>query len=195
MKIAVCVLSQDMLHADFAFAFNEAVVAALGAGYGVGVKNFRSSIVEKGRHDAVCWAKSMEADKVLFLDSDMSFPANTIKDLVKHDKPVIGCDCVRRRPPIERLVKVAPGTLRVGLQQVASLCGGIFMADAAVFAKIGEPYFEVQWDDDKKEFIGEDRNFFAKCQALGIPQFCDFDLSEKVLHIGSYPFGIRNAKS
>ena len=41
------------------------------------------------------------ADYLLFLDSDMRFPANAVRQLLKHDKHIVAANYATRRLPVK----------------------------------------------------------------------------------------------
>ena len=54
------------------------------------VLNAKSSIVAEARNDGVDLARQFGADFLLFLDSDMVFPSNTLHRLLAHGRDIVG---------------------------------------------------------------------------------------------------------
>src|SRR5271170_1557842 len=98
--VAICVPSGDMVHADFA-----ANLAALciDPGAQTAVINCKGSIIAVVRNQCVAAARLIKATHVLFLDSDMVFPLDTMKRLLKHDKDIVGALYAARRPPFQSI--------------------------------------------------------------------------------------------
>ena len=96
--VAICIPSGDMVHADF--AANLAALC-LDPGARTGVINCKSSLVAVARNQCVAAALHINATHVLFLDSDMVFPLDTLKRLLKHEKDIVGALYSRRRPPFD----------------------------------------------------------------------------------------------
>lgn len=180
--VLVGVPSGDMVHADFCFSFAQALAYTLSAGNRVYICNPKSSLVQIARCEIAAQAKAMGADYTVYLDSDMTFPADTILRLLGHDKDVVCCNAVRKRPPhtsVLDLPKDAYGL--VMLETGAST--GIMCVKTSVFAHF-EPPFQVIWQQEKNAFLGEDYYFAMKCMERGIPVYCDADLSKDIGHIG-----------
>lgn len=195
MNIAIGIPSGDMVHKGFAMSL-------------VGIIQYtnqhrpdikaacidtRASIVQKGRHEIVEAALSIQADKILFLDSDMMFPANIATELEKQGKDIIGLNYTTRRIPIRptcmKIDKSGYEDYKLsGVKEVGYIGTGALLVSCEVFKKIGKPYFNVFWDDKASRFVGEDYAFCDKARELGYKIYCDFDLSKEVIHIGESNF-------
>ena len=198
MKVALGIPSGDMVHADFANSL--ATLTAFCAGTqmcDIAIINQKSSIVEKGRHYIIKKAMEKKADKILFLDSDMIFPRETLLRLLHHKKNIVGCNYPTRRMPIQPTCRdKGSNTLcgSKGLKEVGFIATGCLLIDMKVFKKIGEPYFVVEWDRKRKAHIGEDYQFCDRVRHNGFKIFCDFDLSNRIFHIGTHLFNINDVQ-
>jgi hypothetical protein len=160
--------------------------------------------------DAMLW----EADYMLWLDADHTFPPETLARLWAHNLPIVGCNYARRiiptAPTAAKFVaddaegdkkallyttieKAAAGEL----EEVAHLGLGVCMMDMRVFDALqaasearGEknflPLFKFAESDDEMSGLGEDVWFFRKCRDAGIRIVCDHGLSWEVGHIHEY---------
>jgi len=173
-----------MVHTDFAMCLARAIHAtrAHDNSIAIAIINRRSSVIAKGRHETVVEAQSIGADKLLFIDSDMTFPQDAFLRMLQHNGRVIGCNCSRRVEPIVGTARINGELLtaeETGTTFVDQIGFGITLIDMSVFTKMEKPYFNIYWDGEK--FIGEDYDFCNRC---GCKIQCDHDLSKEIGHIG-----------
>src|SRR5687768_17247127 len=119
MKIAVCVPHFGDVRAKFAESLAHLMLHC--RGLDIGISFFSSSILPYSRHQLVTAALDWGAEWMLFLDSDQTFPPDTLQRLLAHGKDAIGCNCPKRDgsgPVIE------PG---IGLQEVDHVGFGVFL--------------------------------------------------------------------
>lgn len=197
MRLAIGFPNTGMVHSDFATSLASMVHYSIFHAQDVqfvGLVNMRTSCIEKGRHDIVEMAFSLDADKLLFLDTDMVFPIDTIERLAKYDKEIVGCDYLTRHPPLKNTARDKDKDLidpsRTGLTEVGFLATGCLMVSMCVFKQIGKPYFRVHYDEAHNSFIGEDYIFCERARGEGFRIWCDHDLSKKVQHIGDYRYNL-----
>ena len=151
-RVAVCVTSGDMLHAGFAhslaamMSYDCAKFALIG---------HRTSLIHKGRDALVVEAMKFNPDYILFLDSDMVFPAWTLARLLSHDKDIVGATYVNRTPPHQLHIKTLGGERQVvqtGLHEVAGLPTGMLLTRPKVFRDMTRPYFRAPSIEQGKNF-------------------------------------------
>jgi len=195
MNIALGLPSGDMVHKDFAMSLVGIIqyTQLHRPDIKLACIDTRSSIVQKGRHEIVEAAMSINAQKILFLDSDMMFPASIVRDLENQDKDIIGCNYTTRRAPIKptcmRLDKQGYEDFRIsGVREVGYIGTGALLISTDVFRKIGKPYFNITWNAENEQFVGEDYTFCDKAREHGYKVYCHFDLSKQVEHIGQRIF-------
>ena len=189
--VAIGVPSGDMVHADFAMAL---AMLCMSPGAPVCLVNSRSSIVPLGRNQCVAAAQTVKASHLLFLDSDMIFPADTLKKLLAHDKPVVGATYARRVPPFHALTVTEEGEhahITSGLRRVRLLPTGCMLIRMSVFNSLPKPWFNLTAEGD--QLRGEDYYFCEQLRATGFEIWCDGDLSVQLGHIGQKINRIENA--
>lgn len=183
MKLVIGVPSGDMVHADFAMSL---AILIANSKHDIMIANVKTALIQRSRHDIVKQALELGADKLLFLDSDMIFPADVIDRLVKSKKTIIGCNASTRTAPFKSLCKDKNGDLidiaSDKVEEVGYIGTGCLLIDMKVFYKIGEPYFNVIWGKDS--FLSEDYNFSVVARELGFKIFCDSKMSKEIKHIG-----------
>jgi len=189
LKVAIGVPSNDMVHTDFTMCLINLCMYSFMNNVHVCVISQRSSIIEVGRCEIAAVALQTGAEKLLTLDSDMTFPPNTLIELIRKNKDIICCDAKRRRPPYTSVLCDTEGkpldhSIRLpALVEVAGGSSACQLVDLNVFRKIKEPYYKVEFND-KKEFLGEDYYFSNKVRKAGYAVFCDTVLSKQIGHIG-----------
>lgn len=188
MRIAIIVPSPDMVHTDFAMSLTNMVTyTSMQQRYQLGIINPRSSLVQKGRWDGVRQALELGADKILFIDSDQTFPPDALVRLLHRDKDIVGATYRLRHEEVEYTARDAHGdridfSQREGLHQVASNGLGFTLIDTEVFKKLPQPWFNVSMIDGR--WISEDESFFHDAENEGYKVWVDADLTKEVGHVG-----------
>lgn len=189
-KVAICIPSGDMCYIDFATC----LAAAL---YSSRVKPVlirgQSSIVTVARDNCIENMITVEEitkermDWVLFLDSDMTFPPDTLPRLIQHDKDVVCATYVRRYPPHDLLGKSLSGKpedVGGGVEEVAGIPLGVCLIRREIFDKLRAPYFRLLFNEETGKVTSEDYIFCHQVRELGYKVWIDFDLTKEVGHIG-----------
>lgn len=204
-KVAVCVPTFDHVHTGFAMC-----LAMLTSAHHAKITliNHRSSLIHKARDLLIVEALKSDPDYVLFLDSDLKFPAWTLGRLLSLDKDIVGAAYVRRSAPHELLVKPLPGNeqqvVNGGCIEVAALPTGCLLIRADVFKRLNRPYFrspsfgvndltpmhllEYLPKDMRPITIGEDTDFCARARQAGFKVWLDVELTTDIGHIGEHVF-------
>jgi hypothetical protein len=168
-------------------------------GFGSILLNLRTRLIQD--------ALDANATHVLFLDSDMRFPRDTLDRLLAHQQPVV-CANYRQRTgsPLQGFAFRAPqasdgqhdwtarnfqglpvdSTQKHGLEPVHSAGCGVMLIDLSVFASLRKPWFSMPFNGIR--FTGEDVFFCQQLQAAGISVLVDHDLSQDVKHTGTAEF-------
>ena len=193
-KVAICIPSGDMVHADFMLSVLEIAYRARLAGISVPIVNARDSIIAQCRNRAVDAAMTTMADWFLFLDSDMTFDPDTVLRLLKRNKNIVGASGSPRRKSTkfvaDRLDGSAVTLADTGLIEVSRIGAACLLIKADVFSKMQRPYFRFGLDEERQQIIGEDWTFCDTVRKLGYQIWCDMDLSREVEHIGLQGFQV-----
>ena len=158
----------------------------------------QGSILPKQRHQLVLQAREQQYSHILFLDSDMAFPAFTAHQLFAAGKQVVAANCAVKKLPsvatarrdtgdgIGEVVFTTEETK--GLEQVWRVGTGVMLISTSVFDELPIPWFDMVWSEQTGDYVGEDWRLCEKLQAAGIPIFIDHLLSQHIGHIGSYTY-------
>lgn len=204
MKIAICVPSLDAVPVEFALS-----LAALCNYEGrrkkneVIIVNVKSSTVPEARNLCVEKALSIEADKILFIDSDMVFRLDALERLQSSGLDVIGAAYPKRidggglnfLPMID-----SSGYEDAEIEPVRGIGLGFMLIDVAVLRRIERPWFEWGYYGEEtlravgingRTFMSEDYYFCLKVRAASCGVFMDKLLTLKMGHVGTkvYLFG------
>lgn len=186
--VAICIPSGDELKADFAISL-AGISAATKANFSI--SNVRSSIVAAGRNMLVDLTQTLGATHLMFLDSDMVFPSETVDRLLSYNKDIVGCVYSSRNEPVRILGTTFDGkTVNVesGLHRMAMIPTGCMLINMDVFLRMKKPYFRGRIDEEAGRIIGEDIEFCEKAISLGFEIWCDVELSTRIGHVGQRVF-------
>jgi hypothetical protein len=198
--ISVCVPARDEVHTMFTFDLVNAISHHIGTtGEIVNLLMSQGTLLCSQRTELVMNAIHANADYLLFLDSDMRFPADTIARLLAHGECVVAANCARRRMPTGPTAgnydkatgrKVLRYSMPedTGLEQVDMVGTGVMLVDINVFKVIDMPWFATPWDTAAKGYMGEDVYFCKLLRDNGIPLYIDHDLSKQIGHIGTFEY-------
>lgn len=204
-KVLVGVPSMDTWKADFAMSLIYMVTYSARSTPAGGPRvdmlrlwNSRGSLLPRQRTTLVKQALEMRATHILFLDSDMTFPANTLECLLSRGKSVVAANCAVKQIPSQPTARaksdkpngeqVFTHTSSVGLERVWRVGTGIMLVETRVFRQISEPWFPFGWNEETKEYVGEDWEFCKRLEAAEIPIYIDHSLSKSVGHIGDFVY-------
>jgi hypothetical protein len=180
--VAIGIPSGDLVHTDFAMSL---AMLCMNPGASVFLLNSRSSLVALGRNQCAGAAQLMSATHLLFLDTDMIFPADTLTRLLSHDKDIVGAGYSQRMPPFHPLTVTEDGEhihIAAGMRKVRLLPTGCMLVRTAVFSMLTKPYFNLVAEGE--QLRGEDYYFCERARAAGFEIWCDGDLSSQIGHIG-----------
>lgn len=156
----------------------------------------KSSLLPKNRRLLAEDALRDACTHLLYLDSDMTFPATTAQIWGKQGYPVIAANCTQKRKNIHDRPRFTSQTANLQEIQTDSQIGGmepvfrtgtaIMMVKAEVFARLGKPWFTVGYNPQTNSELGEDYFFCQQVRAAGYEIMIDHDVSKQVGHVGYY---------
>jgi hypothetical protein len=173
-------------------------------GFETELKIFYSYLIDDVRNRIADHAITNKFDAVLFVDSDMKLPRETLTRLISQDKDIVSGLYVKKNDGekiIELFVKKEGKTIdNAGLRNATEAdfhgrslveveaCGfGCILVRTHVLEKIGYPYFKVTVVNREKR-IGEDIDFCLKAKGKWFKIHALTDL--RVGHIGRKEFNL-----
>lgn len=159
-----------------------------------------SSVTVTNRHMLLKKAcQEPQRTHLLFIDTDMEFPMNTVNRLLAHDKDVIACNCTTRVEPILPVAfgfddKRIDSRGKTGVQKVRQVGAAVMLIRLDVARKLKPPFFMHEWIPEMQTYCGEDVYFCQLLQQAGVDVWIDHDLSREIRHIGTKAYGHNDVK-
>jgi acyl CoA:acetate/3-ketoacid CoA transferase alpha subunit len=160
------------------------------------------TLVNRSRTDLVTRAIETNCTHILWVDSDMKFPQDSLLRLLAHKKEIVGANYSHRRFPLKHVAYKTVSRERAidhvicrttaestGLEEVDALGMGLMLVQTRVYLGLTEPWFAITpaW--------GEDIFFCLKArETKGIPTWVDHDLSKEVVHFGKMGYTFEDAE-
>lgn len=207
IRVAVSVPCGDEVKSGFAYdlACMMAATALVRDDVELKLHFLRGTILPKQRDELVFMALEADYTHMLFLDSDMRFPRNTLLHLLARDGYVVGANYTTRRYPVRPVTfandedasqRVYTEEGAEGVQEVASVGLGCVLIDLDVFRALPRPWFLTPFDEATRKYIGEDVYFSRRVRStLGLPILIDHGLSEQISHVGEWEYRHSHARS
>ena len=151
--------------------------------------NFHTNSGAYNRNLIIDDAVANRCTHILFIDDDMAFPANSLMNLLKHDKDIVsGLFLQRNYPHIPAIFDLVNQSLSFhylrhgesGLIEVAACGFGFTLIKTRVFQSIEKPY--IRMGEVYKDKRGEDVGFCNRAREAGWKIYCDLDTI--IGHIG-----------
>lgn len=162
-----------------------------------------NALIYDARESAVQYALEHNIHWILFIDSDMDIPEDTLQKLISHQKPVVSALAFRRVPNYEPCIYVntspeadfphylpADDWEKDSLISVDATGHGCILINTSIFKFLDAPFYFPVLSKDHSESLGEDLAFCYKLKQAGISIFVD--TSVECGHIGKESFGSKH---
>ncbi len=209
-RVGVCIPVRDQVAALFSYDLSRMmgycgvalipnVLSALNVFFSEG------TLIAPQRQDLVERAIKANCTHILWLDSDMRFPKDTLSQLLTRNKPAVGANYAARRYPHgpTAFASIAEGdnmsdVKRLytrkeskGLQAVPAMGMGVLLTQTEIFKRMESPWFMVGHSTVDDGTIGEDIYFGLKMhRTTDLQMFVDHDLSRDVRHVARIELGV-----
>lgn len=190
MRVAICVPCYgDPKHQFVVSLLAMQKSALLDGKFEIGIVWSQDTLIDHARDRLAGQAVKERADYLLWLDTDMTFPAATLARLVSHNLPVVAANYRKRdfTAKVSSAHVLDSDTYKPiepkddGLEEVDVVGFGVCLMKAEVFHDLPRPWF-VGLD------LGEDTFFYRRLkEAKGIRPVVDHRLSAKVGHVAEAP--------
>jgi len=139
-----------------------------------------------------CAAQAVQnkSDYLLYIDDDMTFPPETLEQLLSNKKEIVGVVASPRMITDNTTVALLDGKvlkkedIPKELFEVSHVGTGVMLIDTKVFEKIEQPYFQFTTYPNGMTLDGEDAWFCKQARKAGLNIYCDPTLS--IGHLGDY---------
>lgn len=218
MRVAIVSPARDMCHTAFTHDLANMMAFTACNRPDIRMGNYLSlgTMIFDQRIKLAREAVADESDYLLWFDTDMRFPKDTLLRLLAHQRDIVAANYVTRQLPPEpvafkltddgRLWRRVPtfpderdkeGNVvkkgSTGLEKVSGAPMGVMMTHAKVFKKLDEnkdvPMFWFQYSVKNHTVLGEDIYFCINAIRNGFDIWIDHDLSKEVKHVGMFEFG------
>lgn len=187
--ILIATPTKDMVNAGFAYDLANLISWTPSAVFSIA----QGSILPNVRELLANTAIQNKATHIMFIDSDMRFPADIVKNLMKRNLDIVGANCKQRTRDewtARKDGEFIGSQDEKGVEEIDTIGMGATLIRIGVFEKMVEPYFSMPWDDKEKKHVGEDVYFCMKAKEAGFKIFIDHDVSQKVKHAALIEFGL-----
>jgi uncharacterized protein YacL (UPF0231 family) len=196
-KLAVLMPVRDHMHSASAKCLTELVKLNTMNGIDTHVVMEASTVLLTQRERLALEAQAIGAEYMLWLDSDMVFPATTALRLLAHNEPIVAANYVRRQLPAKGVayekigdwINPLPFEQRNDLVPVEGIGMGCMLVKTSILEEIPQPWFEFTWTPESNDWLGEDMNFCQKMTKAGYTVKVDTSLSMEMRHLGTWAFG------
>lgn len=201
MKVLIAVPALDFCATDFAMSLASLMATkqkdALGRDIKLALSCCKGSLIMHARNKLLQEAVDAAASHILFLDSDMVFPPDTLSRLARHGVPIVGADYVNRVAPhpLNGTPNLSPGKMTMTdkrgvptLVPMLTLPFGCILISLKVLDGMPRPWFKYLEGEDDRRTQSEDTYFCNAARRLGHTIWCDPSLTREVGHIGTHIF-------
>lgn len=197
-RVSVCVPARDMVHAAFSFdlvkMFQHCALTGLDA-----MPHFcMGTLVVNQREDLAEMAVSAMSTHILWLDSDMMFPPDTLSRLLAHGEHIVAANYPTRQYPHKTVAYAKMNDWRSyithdgpdtgSLIEVDAIGMGCMLVSMDVIRGMRKPRFQTTWTDSSGDHMGEDFYFCSRAKEMGYRILVDDSLSRSISHLGTIAF-------
>lgn len=206
MKLAICVPCRDSVMSGFCFDLAKLVgYQSRNTKDEIYIYQMPGTLIFHQREKLAEEALAAGAEAILWIDSDMRFPADTLERMLSHNVDICGVNATTRREPVVptslnlEVVDDKPVFHKVEtrgkdyVEEVSAVGFGVTLTRRSVFEKMPKPWFDILWTDGGS-IIGEDVHFCIKAQDYGIKTYVDHTLSSYIKHIGTKEYSWDDVK-
>lgn len=154
-----------------------------------------TALLPQARTTLTTRAVTWNADYLLWIDADHSFPEDALVRLLTHSKDIVGVNYPRRCRPTSPTATGLDGThvwttrelaIAGELEEVNSVGFGFCLVSMPVIGALagaGKPLYAVGFTKDLLRYVGEDVYFCEVARAAGYQIFVDHGLSWQIGHV------------
>ena len=196
VKVSICVPCRDTVHAAFAFDLAKLMQHCQLIETEVTPHFCIGTLIVNQRDQLAEMALAAGSTHILWLDSDMMFPPDTVQRLLAHDAPIVAGNYVTRQYPHKTVAYThmhdwRSYVINTGKQDpisVAAVGMGCMLVNTAVIREMPRPRFQTMWIPETDDHMGEDFYFCSRAKELGFDILIDDALSCDLQHLGTVSF-------
>lgn len=164
--------------------------------------NLRGSILPTLRLNGLKAAKAINASHLLYMDSDHTFPPDTLNQLLHWKKDCVSVNCTTKSIPAMTTARRYKADDLQGdpvfsdelgphdnpLEKVWRVGTGIMLLSARAYNQIPHNAFSMPYMPEADVYQGEDWSLCEAFDALHIPIYIDHRLSREIGHVGTFNY-------
>ena len=184
LKIKVCMPNTGMIHTHTVASLLRLSKEPYQFSYNMVI----SSCIAQNRNDCVQDALDDDVDYILWVDSDMTFNPDDLKQLLADDKDIVTGLYFTRKQPVEPVIysMVDDGEYYTSIKdyykntmfKVGGCGSGFVLVKTDVYRKIKKDWYSIIGN------IGEDLSFCKRALQTGYDIYCDTTV--KLGHVGTH---------
>lgn len=188
MNLSICVPARDQVHSVFALSLARLASRLTRKNIDFEIHMVFGSVIAELRNQLTKEALDQNATHILWLDTDIQFPANLADKLMSHDKDIVAANYSTRYKPYRSVAFTNPENVshrleeQQGLHKVWAIGMGSMLTKTSVFEQLPKPWFSHEYDKTTDTFGGEDIYFCNQAMHHGYNVYVDADI--KLAHIG-----------
>jgi hypothetical protein len=209
-KIAIALPTHDRVPATFMYHLASLcayTVAALPEHVSFGINMVAGTYIHKARQDLADEILAQGATHVLWLDTDMTFPRESLVHLLQRNVDMVGINYATRTVPSQHVAiktvgagpegaKLVTDVNSEGLEKVEAVGFGMVLMKTRIFNKlpdpVQDPWFWYEWIPERKAHMGEDVYFCRVVRDAGFDIYVDHDLSKLCGHTGDFEYKVQH---
>lgn len=198
-QVVVCVPTNGLVHAMFSYCLLNAIQYTELHRVPVILEMDAGTVLSNQRQVLSDSALALQADHIMWLDSDMTFPKDVIIRLLEHRKNVVCATYSKRVEPFHptafyNIDPVEPvDTEGNGLVAIKYSGMGCMLVKSSVVDNMPSPHYPLKWHAPSSTWHGEDMGFCDLLSDNDIKIFCDLDLSREIGHLGQREYRLNQA--
>jgi len=188
MQLSICIPARDTVTTGFAKSLANLTSKLTADNIDFNLHIVCGSVIAQSRIDLANEALDNGCTHILWLDSDIHFPANVFNRLISHDKQIVAGTYSTRYSPFVSVAFTDPDntnkrlTASSGLHKVWAVGMGCMLTQASVYNELPKPWFSHEYNKILDNYSGEDIYFCNQAMHHGIDVFVDADI--KLAHYG-----------
>jgi hypothetical protein len=192
--VAVCMPAMDMIHTTFFTDFIQLMWHAKDYCQAFHPTVVRDTILQRSRSMLANVAMGhKETTHVLFIDTDMRYPADALQRLLARDLDIVGANYRHRSPEVDSTARSMNdervfSTGKTGVEEVLHTGTGFLLIKRRVFETMEKPWFETTYRHKQDDWLGEDVYFCIMARQAGFKVHIDHDLSKDIGHTGTFEY-------
>ena len=196
-SVAICVPVRDNVTAVFAYSLAMLQRKCGEAGLATSLHFIMGSEVTMQRQQLVSEALETNCTHIMWIDSDMQFPVDTLNILLAADKDIVAGNYSTRVPPHRPVAFKSKTDLdsRVfsgnGIEKVWAVGSGMMLVKREVYENISRPHYKIEYNEDYTSLVGEDVYFCTLANNNGYEVNISHELSDRIAHIGIRAYTVK----